>query len=264
MIEHIKVKEKKIVKKNKNLSKSSKNSKFLLACFFIPFTLLWNCFLKTYRVFKSQVTLISKKPKGKKKYQRITFNSTNNNELAKLSISTSSTRKFSNGNGELFSPNINKNNANQMKVNQEKNNEDINDNSNNVDRNSVAITITPEENDNIFIKTLANLKKASNNRRHMIFQKIIFANGNSFIKKKNPMPGTDTSLEKYIEMNNKYIFEKNDNLLLKSKELEETLIQRLSQPIILRNKRIVVKNRPKKKFFMPTILTPIYEDLDYS
>lgn len=259
MIEHKKVKEKKIVKKSKNLSKFSTNSRHLLACIFLPFTLLWHCFLKSYKAFKSQLTKVSKKPKGKKKYQRITFNTTNNHELAKLSINTSSTRKISNENGELFSPNINKNN-------QEKNNENKkkDDSTSNVDKNAVAITINQEENDNIFVKTLANLKKASNAKRHIVFQKIIFANGNSFIKKKNPMPGTEISLEKYIEMNQKYVLEKNDNLLLKSKELEETLLQRLSQPIVLRNKRIVVKIRPKKNFFMPSILTPIYEDLDYS
>ena len=146
---------------------------------------------------------------------------------------------------ELFSPNIY-------------------DTCKNSNKNDIIISIPPTEiRNDVYQKVLNNLGRTSNARRHILFQKIVFGNS-GLLKKKSVMPGTDSALNKYMEMNKKFIDDlKPDEMLLKSKNLEETLMEKLHQPMILRNKKIVIKLRPKKKSFIPTNLTTIYEDMDY-
>ena len=214
----------------------------------LPFTLLYTCFMNSFLIFKSQLKVIKKKSQPNKKYHRITFNTTNSNEMAKLHMNSAKTNRKSEGNNDLFSPNADGNGKNGQIIN----------------KNDTIISIKNEENNhNCYQKVLNNIGKTSNARKHIIFQKIVFGN-NSVMRKKAVMPGTDLSLNKYTEANKKFIDElKTDELLIKSKELEETLMDRLHQPIVLRNKRILLKSRPKKKVFIPSNLTTIYEDLDY-
>jgi hypothetical protein len=189
--------------------------------------------------------VLKKQAKPNKKYHRITFNTPNNNELAKMHINIMKESKNPEISTELFSPNIY-------------------DTCKNSNKNDIIISIPPTEiRNDVYQKVLNNLGRTSNARRHILFQKIVFGNS-GLLKKKSVMPGTDSALNKYMEMNKKFIDDlKPDEMLLKSKNLEETLMEKLHQPMILRNKKIVIKLRPKKKSFIPTNLTTIYEDMDY-
>ena len=247
--------------KNLETMKPVKKTTPLIRYLSLPFIIIYTCFLKSFLMFKSQMRLIKKKSKPSKKYHRITFNTNNNSsqELAKLNINSAKSHINSENSSELFSPNLNQN------LDDFQNNQNVHNGKNSL--NDTIISIITEEkktNDNCYQKVLNNIGKGNNTRRHIVFQKIVFGNGNNVMKKKGVMPGTDSALTKYKETNKKFIDElKPHELLAKSKELEETLMERLHQPIILRNKKLVIKSRPKKKSFVPSNLTTIYEDLDY-
>lgn len=237
-----------ILKSQNGLPRRKRNK--IMEYIMTPFKLILSCLMASLFLFKAQIRILKKKTKPNKKYHRITFNTTNNNnEIAKIqmpSAKSAKERKTTENNTDLFSPNLSetaKNSHHKL---------------------DTIITIPKEEKKaDVFQKVLNNLGRSSNSRRHIIFQKIVYGN-NAVLKKKSVMPGTDSALNKFMEVNKKFIDElKPDEMLLRSKSLEDVLIEKLHQPMILRSKKIVIKCKPKKKSFIPSNLTTIYEDVDY-
>lgn len=231
--------------------KSKKKQSSLTHYFYYPFLLIYSCLLKFFKIFKFQMSFLKKGSKIKK-YQKIAFGTTisNSNELVKLPLFYANNNLNLNNTVELFSPNsidgenilnINKNDQPKDKI----------------------ISIINEEKTDCYSKVLNNLGKTASSKRHLIFKKITFGKS-GLMKKRIVLSGTDLSLTKYIEVNKKFMEElKPEELLIKSKELEETLMEKLCQPIVLRNKKLVIKTRSKKRSFIPTKLTTIFEDLNY-
>lgn len=262
MIDTSLAKEKKAKKTNSTFSKSKQQKQAIRFWILLPFTLLMNCLAKIIEISRINWQKITKKPKAKKRYQKITFHSTNDQEIVKISINhpkSSKPNSKSNEENELFSPNIS---DNFEKKNVKTISKEVRENKAKEDE-MIEIPPSEEIGDSVFKKALHNLKKVASNRKHIIFQKVVFGNGNNYLKKKASMPATEVCLEKFEEINKKYMNENIDQEMQSSKELAEVLMDKLRQPIILRNKKILLKVRPKKKSFVPSRLTPIYEDLDY-